>query len=232
MAEESSRVAEDITCEFIEKSLCARTVDEQKEILQHKKPQPRLGARTANRQFQDDWYAKKEWLCGSTNLQRLLCWPCLLFAPGKSQTWTTEGYAEMCCFLSDCRKHEPSNCHLEAYKKWKTFHATERVDIIFSRARRQEVQRHNEQVRQNRETLKTIAEAVLFLSEQELAFRGHDESNDSLTKGNYRELLECFAKFDSVFERRLHRELTKVKGYILVLSLAFLQRFKIISLNA
>ena len=47
------------------------------------------------------------------------------------------------------------------------------------------MQRHNEQVRQNRETLKTISEAVLFLSKQELAFRGHDESNDSPTEGNY-----------------------------------------------
>ena len=68
----------------------------------------------------------------------------------------------MRCFLYDCRKHERSNCHLEAYKKWSTFDATERVDILFSRARREEVQRHNKQVRQNRETLKAISEAVLF----------------------------------------------------------------------
>ena len=88
-------------------------------------------------------------------------------------------------------------------------HLTRQKGSIFSRARREEVQRHNEQVRQNRETLKTISEAVLFLSKQELAFRGHDESNDGLNKGNYWELLECFAKFDSVFERRLHRELTE-----------------------
>ena len=68
----------------------------------------------------------------------------------------------MSCSLSDCRKHERSNCHLEAYKKRKTLDATERVDILFSRARREEVQRHNEQVRQSRETLKTISEAALF----------------------------------------------------------------------
>ena len=115
----------------------------------------------------------------------------------------------MRCFLSDCRKHGRSNCHLEAYKKWKTFDATERVDILFSRARREEVQRHNEQVRQSRETLKTTSEAILFLSKQELAFRCHDESKDGLNKGNYWELLECFATYDSVFERRLHRELTE-----------------------
>ena len=55
MAEESSRGAENIICELIEKSLSARTAGEQKEIFEHKKPQPKLGARTANRQFQDDW---------------------------------------------------------------------------------------------------------------------------------------------------------------------------------
>ena len=56
----------------------------------------------------------------------------------------------------------------------------------FSQAWRDEIQRHNEEVRQNREILKTVTEAVLYLSKQELAFRGHDESEDSLNKGNYR----------------------------------------------
>ena len=98
----------------------------------------------------------------------------------------------MRCFLSDCRQHGRSNWHLETYKKWKTFDATERVVILLSRARRAVVQRYNEQVRQNRETLKTISEAILFLSKQELAYRCHDESRDGLNKGNYWELLECF----------------------------------------
>ena len=48
--------------------------------------------------------------------------------------------------------------------------------------------------------LKNITKAALYLSRQELAFRGHDESSDSLNKGNYRELLESFAKMDSVFK--------------------------------
>ena len=190
MAEESSRGAEDIIYELIEKLLSTRTVGEQKEILQHKKPQPKLGAGAANRQFQDDWYAKKEWLCGSTNLQRLFCWPCFLFAPGKSQRGQEKDMPICVVFfpIAECMSNRTaiwrpirSGRHL--------FDATERVDILFSRARREEVQRHNEQVRQNRETLKTNSEDVLFLSKQELAFRSHDESNDSLNKGNYRELL-------------------------------------------
>ncbi len=47
------------------------------------------------------------------------------------------------------------------------------------------------------------------MSKQELAFRGHDESEESLNKGNYRELLESICKFDSVFERGLHGRLAE-----------------------
>ncbi|XP_046855044.1 uncharacterized protein LOC124448071 isoform X3 [Xenia sp. Carnegie-2017] len=96
-----------------------------------------------------------------------------------------------------------------AYKTWKTYGFQPRIDCLMSQTRREEIQRHNEEVRQNREMLKTITEAVLYLSRQELAFRGHDESSSSMNRGNYRELLESFAKMDSVFERRLHGRLAE-----------------------
>ena len=62
-------------------------------------------------------------------------------------------------------------------------------------------------MKQNREMLKTLSEAVLFLAKQELPFRGHDESILSLNKGNYRDLLALIGKFDSVFEQRLRGRL-------------------------
>ena len=70
------------------------------------------------------------------------------------------------------------------------------------------MERYNEEVRQNRQMLKNIGEAVLYLAKQELAFRGHDESSKSLNQGNYRELLKCFGKLDSVFDYRLHGRLS------------------------
>ena len=88
---------------------------------------------------------------------------------------------------------------------WKTFDVVERVDICFLRIRREEVERFNEEVRQNRAALRTLTEAVLYLSKQELSFRGHDESIVSLNKGNYRELLELVSKCNPEFECRLHR---------------------------
>ena len=59
---------------------------------------------------------------------------------------------------------------------------------MFSRARREEIELYNDEVRQNRGMLRTLCEAVLYLSRQELPFRGHDESSSSLNGGHYREL--------------------------------------------
>ena len=51
--------------------------------------------------------------------------------------------------------------------------------------KREELERHNDVVRQNRGMLRTLFEAVLNLSRQELPFRGHDESSSSINRGNY-----------------------------------------------
>ena len=137
-------------------------------------------------------------------------------------------------FLSDCQKHEKSKSHMEAYKTLSTFDVSERVDVIFSRAGREEIERFNEEVRQNRVTLKILFEAVLYLSKQELSLRGHDESSVSLNKGNYRELLELIAKFDPQFERRLHGRLEDsqrgAEGVGLLLGCLLISRMIILNL--
>ena len=53
---------QDIISELLDKSFAARTVCQQKDILQHKKPLLWLRVRTGNRIFQEVWYAKNEWL--------------------------------------------------------------------------------------------------------------------------------------------------------------------------
>ena len=55
-------------------------------------------------------------------------------------------------FQSNCQKHEKAKSHKEASKMLSTFDVSERVDVIFSRARREEIERFNEEVRQNRVT--------------------------------------------------------------------------------
>ena len=85
--------------------------------------------------------------------------------------------------MSDGGKHEKSKCQMEAYKRRKTFDASEGIDVMLYRARRDEIERHNDEVRQNRGMLRALSEAVLYLSKQELPFRGHDQSSSSLNWG-------------------------------------------------
>ena len=102
------------------------------------------------RSFQKEWYCKKDWLCGSSALEKLFCWPCLLFSPGTSPTCTRNGYNDMRSLMSDGKKHEKGKSHLSAVKTWKMYGANVRVDSLLLQARRDEIQRHNEEVRRNR----------------------------------------------------------------------------------
>ena len=198
----------DVILDLLQRPFSSRSQSEQKAIACMTRPMPKLLLKTGKRNFQESWYSRKNWLCVSEVRKSLFCWPCLLFN-SKSTTWTYTGYVNMHSFLSDCQKHEKAKSHMESYKTWKTFNVSshESVDVLFSRARREAVERYNEGVRQSREMLKNLTEAVLYLARQELAFRGHDESTSSLNKGNYRELLQSFCKLDSVFDRRLNGRL-------------------------
>ena len=51
------------------------------------------------------------------------------------------------------------------------------------------IERHNATVCQNREIIKRIINAVIFLVKEEMAFRGHDERHISEDRGPFKELL-------------------------------------------
>ncbi len=96
----------DIVSQLIRRSFSLRSVAEQKFIVQQPRPLPRLNIKTGERMFQQDWYLKKDWLCGSEERRSVFCWPCLLFRPGVSTSWTESGYSNMRNVLFDCKKHE------------------------------------------------------------------------------------------------------------------------------
>jgi hypothetical protein len=62
---------------------------------------------------------------------------------------------------------------------------------------------YNEKVKSNREILKRLIDMTIFLGTQELAFRGHNEKEDSSNRGNYRELAEFLSSYDPKFEEFL-----------------------------
>lgn len=55
----------------------------------------------------------------------------------------------------------------------------------------------------NRDLLRKLIIAVLYLGQQEYAFHGHDESGTSKNKWNFVQLLETFSEFDPAFAEHL-----------------------------
>ena len=93
------------------------------EIINKGRPTPDLknlhqtaGKNKIIRCFQRSWYAKKEWLCGSSVKNRLFCFPCLLFA-AKSHVWKKTGF----CDLKICR---------EAFVSMKILKTTFKVKLL------------------------------------------------------------------------------------------------------
>uniref|UniRef100_A0A8C4RT82 DUF4371 domain-containing protein n=1 Tax=Erpetoichthys calabaricus TaxID=27687 RepID=A0A8C4RT82_ERPCA len=62
---------------------------------------------------------------------------------------------------------------------------------------------HSKQVKENCEYIKTIGEVILFTARQNLVQRGHDESEESNKKGNFREILETVADHNAAVKHRL-----------------------------
>ena len=76
-----------------------------------------------------------------------------------------------------------------------------RIDFLFDNQKRRSLQLHNEKVRENREVMCRLIDAVYLLGKQELSFWGHDESESSLNKGNYIEFLKLLERYDDVLRR-------------------------------
>ena len=101
----------DIVSQLILRSFAARSVAERKAIVERERPQPILSIKTKDRVFREEWYGRKDWLCGSEDINRFFCWPCLLFRPNVSLSWAKKGYGDLVHLLADSKKHVMSIYH-------------------------------------------------------------------------------------------------------------------------
>jgi len=63
----------------------------------------------------------------------------------------------------------------------------------------------NRQVAENREILKSIIEALLYISRQNIALRGHNESIDSANRDNFMELIKLLSKYHAPLRSYLEK---------------------------
>jgi hypothetical protein len=65
------------------------------------------------------------------------------------------------------------------------------------------VPRHNERVKKSRVIFRLFVGAVCHVANQELQFRGHNESSTSLDKGNFTEFLNVLKNDDPILKKKI-----------------------------
>lgn len=182
-------------------------VEEKTQIIKNGRPTPELPNLTTKnktfiRHFKTSNYKEKAWLCGCPLINKLFCWPCLLFASKNEKSVWTTGYNDLNHFTASMIKHQTSQVHISNTLTLKTFGKV-RIDVLLDEQKRISLSRHNEQVSENRNVFERLVDSVCFLGAQELAFRGNDEKENSDNRGNYVEILHLIAKYDSKLDRHL-----------------------------
>lgn len=183
--------------------------EQQLKIKSDGRPTPKLqlkqekgGCTGFRRCFSEEAYVRTEWLAGSENKNKLFCWPCILFDRENTTTWVRSGFADLKNLPRATERHGKSKSHITASLKLKLFGKV-RIDEALSQAAAISVQRHNDQVSKNRDILRKLIDAVIYLGTQELSFRGHDESATSQNRGNFVELVHLLAEFDQALAEHL-----------------------------
>lgn len=189
----------DLVCCLLETPFTIWKEVDKKDLLLCQQPQPSLSSirpvsstskpqRTRN--FQNSWYVNYPWLCGSRIFQKLFCWPCLLIGV-KNGTWNRVGFDSISTATRSFKKHEGSSEHIKNSVGLKELKKNQnQISDALRENARLFVSKFNENVRLNRLLMCLPINAVLFLSKQELAFRGHSETTESLNRGNFKELLK------------------------------------------
>lgn len=201
--------------DIIRRPFSTRPFHEKRQVIQDGRPKPLLPnlqqkTKTYTRHFTSATYDKYQWLAGSSTLNSLFCWNCLLFGHDRNTSWTKTGYVNLGSFSKAAVAHELSIGHITSSYLLTSFGKV-RVDTQIDEQHKNEISLHNQKVEQNRELLKRFINAVCFLSKQELAFRGRDESETSINRGNYVELLKYTAEYDPLLKAHLETS-TVFKG--------------------
>jgi hypothetical protein len=93
--------------------------------------------------------------------------------------------------------------HIACLKEITLFGKNNRIELSLSSQYKQSIEKQNEAVKQNRKILRQLITAVCFLGSHGLAFRGHEEGGASVNRGNYIELLNMLAHYDSDLRNHL-----------------------------
>lgn len=184
---------------LLKRGFNSRDFSEKKIIIERGRPTcelPELKAQTKScvRKFNLEQYSKTEWLSGCRDVGKLFCWPCLLFL-NERNIWNKTGFGDITNLHKALERHKNSQTHIISTVQLVMF-GKFRIDCQLDNQKRLTILQHNERVKENREIMKRLVDIICHLGKRQLALRGHDESVDSIDRGNYVELVHLLRKYD------------------------------------
>lgn len=159
----------------------------------------------SERRFHRSLY-KTNWLVGCSHTNKLYCWSCILFSNVKT-VWNNSGFNDLRNLSNLVKKHSNSLKHLKAAMSFSTFGKQLRQTPIS-----EEILKHNRHVDINHSVFQRLVDVVCHLANQELPFKGHDESKISLNKGNFLELVGLLSKYDFVLDKHMQYQESDKSG--------------------
>jgi hypothetical protein len=145
-------------------------------------------------------YVKRNWLSYSPSTDCVFCIVCKLFGlpNGKHDQFSKLGTNDWKHISYNIKVHESAPEHLLSEIRRVMYTSQLRVDV-------QLLSPSNSQVVENRETVKIIFEALLYLVWLNNAFRGFSEHWGSSNQGNFVEIVKLLVKYNPLLSAHLSK---------------------------
>jgi hypothetical protein len=151
------------------------------------------------RKFNSGYYERFNWLEYSVHRNEAFCYNCRHFSLNNDRrgeimgerVFIDVGFSNWKAGIESFKKHEKSKRHENAtvflvnfrsIQAEKTASISEVIESVT-----------DSEIEENREHVKFLLRATMFLGKQNLPFRGHDEKSESANKGNFLELVELIS---------------------------------------
>ena len=157
--------------------------------------------------FKPAWYNLKEaqgWLEYSVQSDKMYCFLCRLFVTEqveKSESnWISIGVCNWKKGVEKIKKHFKSSQHKSAENAHVHYLQTSRhIDVMLDKNREEVLTKRQQEVENNRCYLSRLVDVARTLAKCGLPFRGHNEKNNSVNKGNFREIVTLLSHWDGAF---------------------------------
>ena len=159
--------------------------------------------------FSENWFYKtlkngdkilRRWLLYSKKESGLYCFCCKLFHSAGNDLFVTKCFNNFWHLNPRIFEHENSKIHKECIEKWKELAMRLKLQQTIDK----NMQKQIDQERKKRKAiLEIVVDVILFLSKQNLPFRGHREAFESNNQGNFLETVKLLVKYSLVLSKHL-----------------------------